>query len=1113
MSQTKAQLLNPQGDFTLTGQLIGVGATFSGNVSIAGTLTKQDVTNVDSVGVVTARSGVNISGGNLQVGGTNVINSGLALYNLDSIKLADSKELKLGSSDDLKLYHNGSHSYIDEVGTGALKIKGDDIRFENASGVERLRILSDGKIGVGKTNPAEKLDVAGAIQVSSAGLKLDTHPLVSYASFTNISGGSYAARLGSTGSSTIRSTQIYGGGYPIATFDGVNTRLGIGSLAPTEKLDIVQNAADNVITQFRNLNQNSGNLIKFTQLTNGSVTNPIFYIGQGGDNTGDAWLNNAANTSLKFSTNNTERLRIGNTGQIGIAGANYGNAGQVLTSGGSGSIVAWADAAGGAEYSGIASGAISTGNPVMVHPDGKLAKVGLSWEANLSPSPADNGNLYQRTGTTISERVRPLWARQSDGTYSAGSSVVSFFYKSTSSYPHYETASVSGKTMTYLHQSGWNGGTNVGSDFDIAYNPDVGGVAGSGRVMLIYKGEQWSRPTAQIGRGPYSNGTWTWGSPKQLDSSNASQAHGLAYHGSDKFLATYSQYGTHYAQVLSISSSNSSTTVSDGARVQIESGAGNISCMSRVSDKDNNGKHIIFYAYLIAGSRYGIRYVVASISGTTVTLGTPGWVGGESDYGYEVSRNFLQTSFDPDQNRFNVVYEIYNQSNGGSSINKAKARNAIISGTSVTWSAQTQINTNSPKDGLDTVYDTQLKKHFVYQTHESSNKIIYNLINFTGSAAPTTVPALGDTDTLIYDGTRDIEGIHLDYDPTTSQILMAGMRDNDGDLLTALITKTATSETNLTSNNFLGFSKDNYTDGNTAKVLTLSSVSENQTGLTTATTYFVQPDGSLSTQPDNTRVPAGQAVSSTNLIVKSDNPRPGSLGHWTYALYNCGVFKPWCACGYASSGGGIVGAYECANSSCRYCVGRWNPYCCVQDNEWDLNLPTEAGGNMCLGCGGGSCNSAYGPYRDCCCCWPTGRFWFPEVGIYCYNLNMILSTCQGAPPSQGCWSVNSYFAVPKDLNRNCCNAFCSIDGYNAYSTSVCGYCSPQQAFDNVHIAGKVAVGDVTKNFMAFGIHKASMTNCVIVQNGINLRADNCIGKPNTVSFEKISNCTQITYCN
>ena len=154
MSQSKAQLLDPQGDFTLPGLLIGVGATFSGNVSIGGTLTKQDVTNVDSVGVITARSGVNISGGNLQVGGTNIINSGLALYNVDSIKLADSKELKLGSSDDLKIYHNGAHSYIDEIGSGSLKVRGDDIRCENASGVERVRIGTGGNgvsIGINTT--------------------------------------------------------------------------------------------------------------------------------------------------------------------------------------------------------------------------------------------------------------------------------------------------------------------------------------------------------------------------------------------------------------------------------------------------------------------------------------------------------------------------------------------------------------------------------------------------------------------------------------------------------------------------------------------------------------------------------------------------------------------------------------------------------------------------------------------------------------------------------------------------------------------------------------------------------------------------------------------------
>ena len=37
--------------------------TASGNVSVGGTLTYQDVTNVDSVGIVTARSGINVTGG------------------------------------------------------------------------------------------------------------------------------------------------------------------------------------------------------------------------------------------------------------------------------------------------------------------------------------------------------------------------------------------------------------------------------------------------------------------------------------------------------------------------------------------------------------------------------------------------------------------------------------------------------------------------------------------------------------------------------------------------------------------------------------------------------------------------------------------------------------------------------------------------------------------------------------------------------------------------------------------------------------------------------------------------------------------------------------------
>ena len=51
------------------GNVVGVAATFSGNVSIGGTLTYEDVTNVDSVGIVTARAGINVTAGGADLTG------------------------------------------------------------------------------------------------------------------------------------------------------------------------------------------------------------------------------------------------------------------------------------------------------------------------------------------------------------------------------------------------------------------------------------------------------------------------------------------------------------------------------------------------------------------------------------------------------------------------------------------------------------------------------------------------------------------------------------------------------------------------------------------------------------------------------------------------------------------------------------------------------------------------------------------------------------------------------------------------------------------------------------------------------------------------------------
>ena len=56
------------------GSVTGTTGTFSGNVSVGGTLTYDDVTNIDSVGLITARTGVKVTAGgvNVTAGGINV---------------------------------------------------------------------------------------------------------------------------------------------------------------------------------------------------------------------------------------------------------------------------------------------------------------------------------------------------------------------------------------------------------------------------------------------------------------------------------------------------------------------------------------------------------------------------------------------------------------------------------------------------------------------------------------------------------------------------------------------------------------------------------------------------------------------------------------------------------------------------------------------------------------------------------------------------------------------------------------------------------------------------------------------------------------------------------
>ena len=101
------------------------------------------------------------------------------------------------------------------------------------------------------------------------------------------------------------------------------------------------------------------------QLSGFSITGIITATTFTGDLTGNVTGNLTGNVNstspLLLQTGGYERFRITGNNELGIAGANYGSSGQVLTSGGSGSAVTWATIPNQVTITGNASNRIITG--------------------------------------------------------------------------------------------------------------------------------------------------------------------------------------------------------------------------------------------------------------------------------------------------------------------------------------------------------------------------------------------------------------------------------------------------------------------------------------------------------------------------------------------------------------------------------------------------------------------------------------------------------------------------------------------------------------------------------------------------------------------------------
>ena len=351
------------------GVIVSAAATFSGAVSVGGTLTYEDVTNVDVVGIITARGGIKLGaagiGGTFNANGdttlagvvtaTSFSGDGSALTGIANTANVNTAGLNVvgvstfGGDVSIadKIIHTG------DTNTAIRFPSADNISFE-AGGVERLRIDNvTGNQVIAKDTTASILRVENSTAAASQVAMVDLAPAnsLSGVQLKGTSEEDYSTGANRTAFFTVdvRKDGTFSERLRITSAG----KVGLGTQAPNYKLELADTSSNNYISLVNTTASDADGLRFSRMLFRGTQS--------GGEVTTLAAINGAHDGAaddqkgvLSFRTNDgsdgespTERLRVASAGQLGIGGANYGTDGQVLTSTGASSAPAWEDAGGG----------------------------------------------------------------------------------------------------------------------------------------------------------------------------------------------------------------------------------------------------------------------------------------------------------------------------------------------------------------------------------------------------------------------------------------------------------------------------------------------------------------------------------------------------------------------------------------------------------------------------------------------------------------------------------------------------------------------------------------------------------------------------------------------
>ena len=298
-----------------------------GNLDVAGVLTYQDVTNVDSLGIGTFRTGINVSGGQLDVGSniklgnagvvtaTSFVGNGTNASFLNLTKSSTTAYNTAATTNDstANLINSGAAGHatlqFQSVSGGSANTGQATISVFNESSGSKNTALTFGTRQNSDATVRERLRIE-----SNGNVKVSTG--TQYKGFNVSNGSSLVAELVGLDSDNdngalalwdggVKKTFVTATGY--SYFNGGN--IGINSTSPSTPLEIHTNAS--AAWKFR-INTSVSDGAGFYQRANGDFecvlrdasNNNNFISGNGG--------------GLEFSTSGTEKLRIKSNGYVGV---------------------------------------------------------------------------------------------------------------------------------------------------------------------------------------------------------------------------------------------------------------------------------------------------------------------------------------------------------------------------------------------------------------------------------------------------------------------------------------------------------------------------------------------------------------------------------------------------------------------------------------------------------------------------------------------------------------------------------------------------------------------------------------------------------------------------